>query len=178
MTVGRRGSAPMALGLLTVHALGLAALAVTCFGGFGADSLAGHIWAGLISVLLVVFAHTMSTFYFVAMTSVIRKALAGETGPPALPDDPRGAELLARSRRLRASVTPWTFGGMLLPMAAFILGGGAHTRAFPAVIHSAAGYLILLFAAAAMVVVGLALLRQNRIVEAFEHAARSPSDPR
>ena len=63
-------------------------------------------------------------------------------------------------------------------MAAFILGGGAHTRAFPAVIHSVAGYLILLFAAAAMVVVGLALLRQNRIVEAFEHAARSPSDPR
>ena len=91
MTVGRRGSAPMALGLLTVHALGLAALAVTCFGGFGADSLAGHIWAGLISVLLVVFAHTMSTFYFVAMTSVIRKALAGGERPAGAPGTTRGA---------------------------------------------------------------------------------------
>lgn len=168
----------MALGLLTVHALGLAAFAFTCFGVPAAGSLAIHIWAGLIAVMLVVFAHTMSYFYLVAMTSVIRKARAGETGPPVLADDPRGAELLARSRRLKAGAGPWALGGMVLPMVAFILGGGAHTRAFPPLIHSGAGYLVLAWSVAAAVVVGLALLRQNRIVEAFQLASGSlPSPP-
>ncbi len=164
----------MVLGLLTVHALGLAAFAFTCFGGFGSGSLATHIWSGLLSVLLVVFAHTMSYFYLAAMTSMLRKALAGESGPPALSGDPRGAALLARSRRLKAGAAPWGLGGMALPMVAFILGGGAHTRAFPPGIHSGAAYLVLAFTLAALVVVGLALLRQNRIVEAFQRATETP----
>ena len=159
----------MALGLLTVHLAGLAVFAYTCF-GVGSGTLAFHIGAGLIAVTLVVFAHTMSYFYLVAMTSMMRKALAGESGPPVLVDDPRGSELLARSRRLKASAMPWAMGGMILPMVAFILGGGAHTRAFPAIIHTAAGYLVFAFAVLAMVMVGLALLRQNRIVEAFQLA--------
>ena len=166
----------MALGLLTVHLAGLIVFAYTCF-GVGSGTLAFHIGAGLITVMLVVFAHTMSYFYLVAMTSMMRKALAGESGPPVLVDDPRGPELLARSRRLKASAMAWAFGGMILPMAAFILGGGAHTRAFPAVIHTAAGYLVFAFAVLAMVMVGLALLRQNRIVEAFQACAGTSSGP-
>ena len=165
----------MALGLLTVHALGLAAFAFTCFGVFAAESLATHIWAGLISVMLVVFAHTMSYFYLVAMTSVMRKALAGETGPPVLANDPEGRELLTRSRRLKAGAMRWALGGMVAPMVAFILGGGAHTRAFPAVIHTGAGYLVFAYTAIAALVVGLALLRQNRLVEAFDRRARNPA---
>ena len=159
----------MALGLLTVHLAGLLVFAYTCF-GVGDGTLAYHIGAGLIAVMLVVFAHTMSYFYLVAMTSMMRKALAGESGPPVRVDDPRGPELLARSRRLKASAMPWAMGGMVLPMAAFILGGGAHTRAFPAVIHTGAGYLVFAFVALATLMVGLALLRQNRIVEAFQSA--------
>ena len=139
----------MALGLLTVHLAGLIVFAYTCF-GVGSGTLAFHIGAGLIAVILVVFAHTMSYFYLVAMTSMMRKALAGESGPPVLVDDPRGPELLARSRRLKSSAVVWAMGGMTLPMAAFILGGGAHTRAFPAVIHTAAGYLVFAFAVMAM----------------------------
>ena len=166
----------MVLGLLTVHLAGIIVFAYTCF-GVGSGTLAFHIGAGLIAVLLVVFAHTMSYFYLVAMTSMMRKALAGESGPPVLVDDPRGPELLARSRRLKASAMPWGMGGMVLPMAAFILGGGAHTRAFPAVIHTAAGYLVFAFAVLAMVMVGLALLRQNRIIEAFQACAGTSSGP-
>ena len=101
----------MALGLLTVHLAGLAFFAYTCF-GVGDGTLAYHIGAGLIAVMLVVFAHTMSYFYLVAMTSMMRKALAGESGPAVLVDDPRGPELLARSRRLKASAMPWAMGGM------------------------------------------------------------------
>ncbi len=166
----------MVLGLLTVHLAGLIVFAYTCF-GVGSGTLAFHIGAGLIAVMLVVFAHTMSYFYLVAMTSMMRKALAGESGPPVLVDDPRGPELLARSRRLKSSAVVWAMGGMTLPMAAFILGGGAHTRAFPAVIHTAAGYLVFAFAAAAMLMVGLALLRQNRIIEAFQACAGTSSGP-
>ena len=166
----------MALGLLTVHFLGLAVFAAASFGVFGPEALAGHIWAGLVAVMLVVFGHTMSYFYLAAMTSMMRKALAGQSGPPVLVDDPRGPELLARSRRLKASAMPWAMGGMILPMVAFILGGGAHTRAFPAVVHAAAGYLVFAFLILAALVVGLALLRQNRIVEAFQAAgAQKPA---
>ena len=166
----------MVLGLLTVHLAGLIVFAYTCF-GVGSGTLAFHIGAGLIAVILVVFAHTMSYFYLVAMTSMMRKALAGESGPPVLVDDPRGPELLARSRRLKSSAVVWAMGGMTLPMAAFILGGGAHTRAFPAVIHTAAGYLVFAFAVMAMVMIGLALLRQNRIIEAFQACAGTSSAP-
>ena len=130
----------MALGLLTVHLAGLIVFAYTCF-GVGSGTLAFHIGAGLIAVILVVFAHTMSYFYLVAMTSMMRKALAGESGPPVLVDDPRGPELLARSRRLKSSAVVWAMGGMTLPDGRLHPGGGAHTRAFPAVIHTAAGYL-------------------------------------
>ena len=160
----------MVLGLLTVHLLGVAAFGFTCFGVFGSGSFAVHIWAGLISVMLVLFAHTMSYMYLVAMTSMLRKALAGENGPPALPGDPRGPELLGRSRALKASTARWALGGMFLPMVAFILGGGAHTRVFPAAVHSVAGYAVFAFLLVAVVVVGLALLRQNRLVEAFQSA--------
>lgn len=164
----------MALGLLTLHAVGLAAFAYTCFGLSGTGSSVGtHISAGLITVMVVVFAHTMSYFYLVAMTSVIRKALAGESGPAVLVDDPRGADLLARSRRLKKTASGWALGGMFFPMVAFILGGGAHTRAFAPIIHSAAGYLVFGWALAAAVVVGLALLRQNRIIEAFQLASNA-----
>lgn len=164
----------MVLGLLTVHLLGLAAFGFTCFGVFGSGSFAVHIWAGLVSVMLVLFAHTMGYMYLVAMTSVMRKALAGENGPPAFPGDPRGPELLGRSRALKASAAPWALGGMFLPMVAFILGGGAHTRVFPAAVHSVAGYAVFAFLLVAVVVVGLALLRQNRLVEAFQIAAGQP----
>ena len=37
-------------------------------------------------------------------------------------------------------------------------------------IHTAVGYLVFVFAVLATVMVGLALLRQNRIVEAFQAA--------
>ncbi len=163
----------MALALLTFHLAGLAVFAWTCFAPFIGEGIAGHIWLGLAAVMLVVFAHTMSYLYLVAMTSVMRKALAGESGPRVFVNDPRGDELLARSRRLKASVSKWALGGMGLPMVAFILGGGAHTRAFPPVIHAAIAYAVLAFLVAAALFVGLGLLRQNRLVEAFQFASQT-----
>ncbi len=159
----------MVLGLLTVHLLGVGFFAWACLRD--PNALAAHIWIGLVSVMLVVFAHVMSYFYLVAMTSVMRKALAGETGPPVLVDDPRGPELLARSRALKAGVAPWALGGMFLPMIPFILGGAAHTRFFPPWVHAGAAWLGLAFLLAALTIVGLGLLRQNRIIEAFQLAA-------
>ncbi len=159
----------MVLGLLTVHLLGVGFFAWACIRDPG--DLASHIWVGLISVMLVVFAHVMSYFYLVAMTSVIRKALAGESGPPVLVDDPRGPEILGRSRVLKSGVAPWALGGMFLPMIPFILGGAAHTRFFPPWVHSGASWLGLAFLLAALMVVGLGLLRQNRLIEAFQLAA-------
>ncbi len=159
----------MALGLLTVHLLGIGFFLWACLGD--PVALATHIRVGLVAVMLVVFAHVMSYFYLVAMTSVIRKALAGESGPPVLVEDPRGPELLARSRALKASVGRWALGGMFLPMIPFILGGAAHTRFFPPWVHSGASWLGLGFLLVAFAIVGLGLLRQNRLIEMFQIAA-------
>ncbi len=159
----------MVLGLLTVHLVGVGFYVFACLRD--PANLAAHIVVGLVAVMLVVFAHVMSYFYLVAMTSVIRKALAGESGPPVLVDDPRGADILARSRKLKAAVAGWALGGMFLPMIPFILGGGAHTRFFAPWVHSGASWLGLAFLLAAFVVVGLGLLRQNRLIEAFQLAA-------
>ena len=165
----------MVLGLLTVHLAGLIVFAYTCF-GVGSGTLAFHIGAGLIAVMLVVFAHTMSYFYLVAMTSMMRKALAGESGPPVLVDDPRGPELLARSRRLKSSAVVWAMGGMTLPMAAFILGAPTPGRSRPSSTPPRDTWCSR-SPSLAMVMVGLALLRQNRIIEAFQACAGTSSGP-
>ena len=56
----------------------------------------------------------MTYFYFVGMSSNLKRAVE-EHG--------RGKDRLAESRRIKAKVMPWAFGGMFLLMVTFILGG-------------------------------------------------------
>ena len=80
----------------------------------------------------------------------------------------RYAERLASSRRIKAKVLPWAFGGMGLLMVTFILGGGAHTRAIPSWIHGGLGYLSLAYSIVAFLVEAYYLLQQNSVVNAFQ----------
>jgi hypothetical protein len=153
----------MTLGLLTLHLLSIAAIAVTVFYGIhipeGGGAFGRHFLYALAAASLSVFTHTMTYFYFVGMGSNLKRAVA-EHG--------RGSERLASSRRIKARVLPWAFFGMGLLMVTFILGGGAHTRAIPSWIHGALGYLSLVYSLLALVAEGYYLLQQNSLVNAYE----------
>lgn len=153
----------MTLGLLTLHVITIAAISASVVYGHhipeGGGALGRHLYTGLIAVMLGVFTHTMTYFYFVGMGSSIRRAVE-EHG--------RGKEQLQAARRLKAKVFPWAAVGMVVVMAAFIMGGGAHTRAVPAWIHNGLGYLTLAYSFLALFVEGRYLLQQNRLVNAFQ----------
>jgi ABC-type transport system involved in cytochrome c biogenesis permease subunit len=100
----------------------------------GALSATAHIRFALFGIVIVLFTHTMSLFYFVGTGSRIKKVVKEY----ALP-----AELVERTRRIKARLFPWLTFTPLVTMAAFIIGGGAHTRAIPAWVHGALALLAL-----------------------------------
>jgi len=153
----------MTVGLLTLHLISIGTIAITVFYGIripqGGGAFGHHFMYALAAASLAVFTHTMTYFYFVGMSGNLKRAVE-EHG--------RGKETLARSRRLKAKVLPWAFGGMGLLMVTFILGGAAHTRVIPGWVHGGLGYLALVFSAVAFLVEGYYLLRQNTLVNAFQ----------
>lgn len=158
----------MTVALLTLNAISLATIAATVFYGNiipqGGGALGRHLTLGLIAILLALFAHTMTFFYFIGVSTSIRKAVQ---------DAGVGAEQLKQVRRLRSQVFPWAGGAMLTLMIAFILGGGAHTMALPAWIHGGFGYLAFISGLVAFIVEALYLMRQNRAVHDLEQELQS-----
>lgn len=152
----------MTIGLLTLHILSIVTIGITVFYGIyipeGGGAFGRHFMYALAASMLSVFSHTMTYFYFVGMGSNLKKAVQ-EHG--------RGKDRLVSSRRIKAKVLPWAFGGMVLLMATFILGGGAHTRAIPSWIHGGLGYLALVYSGVAFLVEGYYLLQQNSLINAF-----------
>jgi hypothetical protein len=111
----------------------------------GTLSAAAHIRFALFGIIVVLFTQTMTLFYFVGTGSRIKKVV-GEYGlDPAL---------VARTVRFKARLFPWLTFTPLATMAAFIVGGGAHTRALPAWLH---GGLALLALGMNLVTAGLAI---------------------
>lgn len=160
----------MTIGLLTLHVLSIAAIAVTVFYGIkipeGGGAFGRHFMLALVAAIVAVFTHTMTYFYFAGMSGNVKRAVQ-EHG--------KGKERLAESRRIKAKVLPWAFGGVGLLMVTFILGGGAHTRAIPAWIHSGLGYLALGYSGVALLVEGYYLLQQNAVVNAFHRELTGPT---
>ena len=153
----------MTIGLLTLHVLSILSIAITVFYGIlipqGGGAFGRHFMIALIAAMLAVFTHTMTYFYFVGMTSNLKKTIQ-ERG--------RGEEHLKAARRVKAKVLPWAFGGMGLLMVTFILGGGAHTRAIPSWIHSALGYSALGYSLVAFLAEGYYMLQLNQSVNAYQ----------
>jgi hypothetical protein len=158
----------MTVALLTLNAISLVAIAVTVFYGImipeGGGALGRHLTLGLLAVLLAVFAHTMTFFYFIGIASSIRRAVE-ETGI--------GAEQLKQVRRLRSQVFPWAGGAMLILMTTFVLGGAAHTRALPSWVHGSLGYLALGTSFVALLVEASYLMQQNRVVNEVDRELRA-----
>jgi len=92
-------------------------------GSFGA---AAHIRLALFGMVVILFTQTMTLFYFVGTGSRIKKVVR-EHG--------LAVSLVDRTRRFKARLFPWLTFTPLVTMAAFIIGGGAHTRVIPGWIH-------------------------------------------
>jgi ABC-type transport system involved in cytochrome c biogenesis permease subunit len=100
----------------------------------GSLNVSTHIRFALYGIVIVLFTHTMSLFYFVGTGSRIKKVVKEY----ALPQ-----ELVDRTRRIKARLFPWLTFTPLVTMAAFIIGGGAHTHAIPAWVHGVLALLAL-----------------------------------
>ena len=153
----------MTIGLLTLNLLSIVAISITVFYGIkipeGGGAFGRHFMVALAAAMLAVFTHTMTYFYFAGMSGNIKRAVK-EHG--------KGKDRLAESRRIKAKVLPWAFGGMGLLMVTFVLGGAAHTRAIPSWIHGGLGYLALIYSGIALLVEGYYLLQQNAVANAFQ----------
>ena len=160
----------MTVALLTLNLLSIVAIAVSVVYGIlipRAGALGYHLSISLVAVLLAVFTHTMTYFYFIGVGSSIRRAVE-EYGT--------GEGALAESRRLKGRVLPWAGGAILLVMATFVLGGGAHTRAFPGWVHGAPGYLTLVFSVMAFFAEAKYLFRQNRVANGLQKQLASSAE--
>src|SRR5574341_341976 len=93
-----------------------------------------HIRFALFGIVIVLFTQTMTLFYFVGTGSRIKKIVLQY----ALP-----STLVERSRLFKARLFPWLTFTPLLTMAAFIVGGGAHTRVLPGWVHGSLSLLAL-----------------------------------
>ncbi len=112
----------------------------------GTLTAGAHIRFALFGIVVVLFTHTMTLFYFVGTGSRIKRVVGQYTLPPALVD---------RTRRFKARLFPWLTFTPLVTMAAFIIGGGAHTRVIPGWMH---GVLALLALGMNLVTAALAVM--------------------
>src|SRR6059036_1803221 len=94
----------------------------------GTLSVGAHIRFALFGMVIVLFTHTMTLFYFVGTGSRIKKVVGQYALQQAFVD---------RTRRFKARLFPWLTFTPLVTMAAFIIGGGAHTRMVPGWAHGA-----------------------------------------
>ncbi len=85
-----------------------------------------HIRFALFGIVVVLFTDTMTLFYFVGTGSRIKKVVHEYGLAP---------DLVHPTRRFKARLFPWLTFTPLVTMAAFILGGGAHTRVLPGWVH-------------------------------------------
>jgi len=92
----------------------------------GAAGPASHIRLALFGLVVILFTHTMTLFYFVGTGSRIKKVVQEYALAP---------ELFRRTLALKADLFPWLTFTPLVTMAAFIVGGAAHTRIWPSWIH-------------------------------------------
>ena len=142
----------MAIGLLTLAALGTLGLAAATLLGYGVPravvSMKTHFMAALLSTTLLVMAHSFIMFFLIA-TGVELKELEKARGS--------GDSFRRRTIALKSRIFPLLTGALLLVIANFILGAAAHTRALPAWVHEGTAWLTL-------VTCVLALARSYRVL--------------
>jgi hypothetical protein len=169
----------MAIGLLTLAALGTLGLLATVLLGYrvpgAAVTLKTHFMAALLSTTVLVAAHSFIMFFLIA-TGVEMKEKEKAAG--------RGDSFRRRTIALKSRIFPLLTGALLLVIVNFILGAAAHTRALPAWVHEATAWATLLVSLAAFARAYGVLGDNNRLIaeaatlrEDTPRAGRDPDAP-
>lgn len=130
--------------LITFNLASFIALIYVFYQGFSAGvsiPMKNHIIMALIATGLSVFSHAMTMMYFAALGRMIRQAVEKADLNP---------EAVRQTKKYRSIVFRVATLAMLLVMAQTILGGGAHTKVFPAWVHEVQGIMTLLVSAFAL----------------------------
>lgn len=150
----------MAIVLSTILIVGFAALAGSGLMGYAlrADPMrfANHFHLALVATLLGVFGHAMTMFYFIGTGKAIKDVVRARN---------LDAEILHASRRQNMRASSWATLAITCLMFQFVMGGGTHTRAIPAVVHEASFYVTLLVSGAASYFEIRLLSEQNALAD-------------
>lgn len=120
----------MSIALLTLTLVGTIALAGTMVLGYqvpAPGAIRHHFLAALGATFLLVMGHSFIMFFLIA-TGVSMKEIEKERG--------WGQGFRKRLVEMKARIFPLMTGALLLVMANFIVGAGAHTRALPGWVHA------------------------------------------
>ena len=127
----------MSIALLTLTLMGTLALAGTMVLGYlvpGGSAMRQHFLAALGSTFLLVMGHSFIMFFLIA-TGVAIKEIEKDHG--------WGQDFRRRLVQMKSRVFPIMTGTLLLVIANFIVGAGAHTRALPGWLHTALSWVTL-----------------------------------
>ena len=130
-------------------------------GAGGSHGVARHWQVALWTVLLVLMAHTLVMFYFLA-TGKQLKTVMQSSGREA------NRQHLSDLRLIKNKVFPWIMAALFSTIATFVVGGGVLVGAVPRLVH-----LVLAIIAAISNLVGVVLeiryiQRNSRIIQATE----------
>lgn len=160
----------MAIALLTLALVGTLALLGTNLAGYLVPHVAGemkrHFLYALVTTTLLVMAHSFILFFLLA-TGVEMKNMEQERG--------WGDSFRRRTVAMKGRVFPAATLALLLVIANFVLGAGAHTRALPAWLHEGLAWITFAVCALTAVREYQVLGENNRLIA--EAAARRRADP-
>jgi hypothetical protein len=149
----------MSIALLTLTLVGTLALAGTMALGYlvpGGGAMRQHFLAALGSTFLLVMGHSFIMFFLIA-TGVAIKEVEKEHG--------WGQGFRRQLVQMKARVFPLMTGALLMVIANFIVGAGAHTRALPAWLHHALAWATLVTCVVALHREYRVLGENNRLIE-------------
>ena len=115
--------------MLTVSLVSIACFLYAVLLGFTFHDPLGvglHIEVGLFATFLVTLSQSMTMFYFIGTGKQVKDLVI---------NTPMANDFIPRTKRFKAKVFPPALWAMLFTMATMIVGGGAHTKMFPAWIH-------------------------------------------
>lgn len=114
--------------LITFNFASMAFLIWAMVTGYQGSAIRAHIMIALGATALSVFAHSLTMMYTFAVGRMIREAVEKGGLSTKYVDD---------TKQYRKKVVRVAMIGMVFVMANTILGGGAHTKTFPLVVHHA-----------------------------------------
>jgi hypothetical protein len=149
----------MSIALLTLTLMGTLALAGTMALGYlvpGDGAVRRHFLAALGSTFLLVMGHSFIMFFLIATGVAIKEIEKGHGW---------GQDFRRRLVQMKSRVFPIMTGTLLLVIANFVVGAGAHTRKLPAWLHAALSWVTLVTCVWALHREYRVLGENNRLIE-------------